>query len=103
MRTSLPMWETNYAHDRRAHRHRCQCCRRIVNAGERVLMVKTVRKTTVVCHVEPCSEVIAVSADMCREGIDTTYRAIFELKARETLKARGWSDRQIERAAAEAA
>jgi hypothetical protein len=32
------LYETTYAHDRRKHRHRCQCCRRIINAGEAVVM-----------------------------------------------------------------
>lgn len=32
------LYETAYAHDRRAHRHRCQCCRKIINAGEPVVM-----------------------------------------------------------------
>lgn len=100
MRSALPVWEMTYAHDRRAHRHRCQCCRRIVEAGERVLMVQMDTKRTRVCHAEPCAEVIAVPADMCREEHDWTYRDLFIAWARATLKARGWSDKLIDRAEA---
>ena len=32
------LYETTYAHDRRKHRHRCQCCNRIINEGESVVM-----------------------------------------------------------------
>lgn len=34
------VWATVYAHDRRKHRHRCRACSRIIEAGERVLMVR---------------------------------------------------------------
>lgn len=44
------MYEINYKHDRRAHRHRCQCCLKIVNAGERVLMYRAGKHSTRVVH-----------------------------------------------------
>lgn len=44
------LFECTYAHDRRAHRHRCQCCRKIVNAGETVIMYKIDAKTSRVLH-----------------------------------------------------
>jgi hypothetical protein len=47
---ALP-WETDYAHDRRNHRHRCRCCSRIINAGERVLMAKVANRTTWALHI----------------------------------------------------
>lgn len=50
MRTPLPTWETIYAHDRRAHRHRCPCCSRVINAGEAVLMCRR-RKGTLALHL----------------------------------------------------
>lgn len=43
-------YETVYAHDRRKHRHRCRCCGRIIEAGERVLMWR-VRKGTRALHL----------------------------------------------------
>jgi len=39
-RSALPVWEAVYAHERRAHRHRCRCCNKIVQAGARVLMYR---------------------------------------------------------------
>lgn len=49
------LFETIYANDRRAHRHRCQCCNRIVTAGEPVVMWKTDHKTSRVLHAD-CAE-----------------------------------------------
>lgn len=46
------MYQINYAHDRRKHRHRCQCCSKAVNAGEQVLMYRVSRKVTRVLHVD---------------------------------------------------
>lgn len=40
MKPPAQIWETEYQHDRRKHRHRCACCRRIINAGEAVLMLR---------------------------------------------------------------
>lgn len=45
------LFEITYAHDRRKHRHKCQCCRKIVNAGERVVMYKINHKISRVFHV----------------------------------------------------
>jgi hypothetical protein len=45
------MWEATYKHDRRAHRHRCHQCARIVNEGEQVVMWR-VRKGTKAVHLE---------------------------------------------------
>ncbi len=44
-------WEADYQHDRRLHRHRCHCCARIVNTGDRVLMWR-VGKGTKLVHIK---------------------------------------------------
>jgi hypothetical protein len=49
-------YETVYAHDRRQHRHRCQHCNRIINAGEKVLMWRFGRGGTRVLH-EACADI----------------------------------------------
>lgn len=51
------MWETDYKHDRRAHRHRCRRCNRIINDGERALMMRVLgkRKTWAV-HAPECAD-----------------------------------------------
>ena len=43
-------WETTYKHDRRAHRHRCHCCARILTEGEAVLMWR-IRHGTKAVHL----------------------------------------------------
>lgn len=45
------LYETTYAHERRAHRHRCQCCRKIINAGESVVMYSVDHKTSRALHI----------------------------------------------------
>jgi len=50
--TRPSLFECSYAHDRRKHRHRCQGCTRIVEAGTTVLMWRVDAKTTRVLHVE---------------------------------------------------
>ena len=47
--------QISYAHDRRKHRHRCRCCRRIVEAGEAVIMIKKKDRRTWVIH-EACGD-----------------------------------------------
>lgn len=44
------LYQTTYAHDRRAHRHRCQCCHKIINAGEPVVMW-AIHKATRALHL----------------------------------------------------
>jgi hypothetical protein len=51
------LYETTYAHDRREHRHRCQCCSRIINAGELVVMY-AIHKGTRALHAE-CADKLA--------------------------------------------
>ena len=43
----------SYAHDRRAHRHRCWCCRRILQTGDSVWMARTGNRQTRAIH-EAC-------------------------------------------------
>lgn len=47
-----PVFEIDYRHDRRAHRHRCRCCGVVVNAGERVIMARVADRKTWVLHLE---------------------------------------------------
>lgn len=37
---SRAAYETDYAHDRRSHRHRCRCCWKAIETGEPVIMAK---------------------------------------------------------------
>lgn len=55
MRPARTPWECDYAHDRRKHRHRCRCCGKIINAGERVLMARVANRTTWALHAG-CAE-----------------------------------------------
>lgn len=50
------VWQIKYAHDRRAHRHRCIVCRRILETGDDVLMYRAGNKKTRAAHFE-CSNV----------------------------------------------
>ncbi len=45
------VFEVTYAHDRRKHRHRCRCCGKIIDAGERVVMARVGRRTTWAVHL----------------------------------------------------
>lgn len=51
MEAPAPTYEIEYGHDRRKHRHRCASCNRIINAGDRVLMVKLQRGSRA-AHIE---------------------------------------------------
>ena len=53
-------WETDYRHGRRAHRHRCFACARILTEGERVFMARVGAKTTRAVHIE-CADRIATA------------------------------------------
>lgn len=74
------LYETVYAHDRRVHRHRCQRCSRIVNAGEKVVMY-AVSKATRVLHAD-CADV------MTCDGI--TYRQLAQLHSDEHARRLGF-------------
>lgn len=74
------LFEIDYAHDRRAHRHRCQCCRKIVNAGERVVMYRVSAKVSRVLHIA-CAD---------RQTFDNiTYRQLAQLHSDEYARGCG--------------
>ena len=50
------VWEADYRHDRRKHRHRCRWCNRIVEEGERVLFGRVAPRRTWVVHVA-CADI----------------------------------------------
>ena len=79
-------WETEYKHDRRKHRHRCKHCRRIINAGEKVLMARITRGT-VSMHIECADIVLTVVRD---DEIGMTNRDKMYQWSRQALKNCGW-------------
>ena len=81
MKTPNATWQAEYKHDRRKHRHRCKHCRKIINAGENVLMARQTRGT-VAMHIE-CADIFCPS-------IGITSRELMHLWGREALKDRGW-------------
>lgn len=68
MRTPDPIWETEYKHDRRAHRHRCRCCNRIIEAGERVIMCG-IRKGSVAIHLSCADKQYGTSEYVWRDAL----------------------------------
>jgi hypothetical protein len=87
MRPPSPTWELNYASDRRKHSHRCRCCDRIIQAGERVLMIRLRGfrgKKTWALHVVPCADVLH-----SREG-GWTWRDAFEAWGTDHLIRTAW-------------
>lgn len=60
------LFEIDYQHDRRKHRHRCQCCNKIVAEGERVIMYPVSHKATRVLHVS-CAD---------KQSFELTYREL---------------------------
>lgn len=76
MKTPDLSWETDYRHDRRAHRHRCLACHRIVNEGERVVMAKISDRVSRTLHLE-CAGKVAIN--------DWTWRRLIEEQAKEHL------------------
>jgi len=76
MRRPEPSWEAIYKNDRRAHRHRCVCCNRIINAGEPVVM----------CYRSPRGT-LAMHAGCANLGENREHLRKWGLSG---LKARGW-------------
>jgi hypothetical protein len=72
---------TIYAHDRRNHRHRCQCCSKIINAGEEVLMWKISAKVSRALHLE-CADKPSF------DGL--THRELANLHSNEYARALGY-------------
>jgi hypothetical protein len=74
------LYETTYAHDRRAHQHRCQCCSKVINAGEQVVMW-AVHKATRALHTA-CAE---------RPSFDgLTFRQLAQLHSDEHARKLGY-------------
>lgn len=48
-------WAMTYSASRRAHHHRCRCCRKILGEGEAVLMARTAARKTQCLH-ETCAD-----------------------------------------------
>jgi hypothetical protein len=67
------VYEAIYANDRRQHRHRCQCCSRIIKVGEPVVMWR-LGKLSRALHRE-CADVIAI------DGI--SHRQLAELHIKD--------------------
>lgn len=71
MKTPDATFELEYKHDRRAHRHRCRCCRRILTEGERVLMARVGRSgRTWAIHIDPCASVPFVGGFVWRDAME---------------------------------
>jgi hypothetical protein len=81
MQPPSPTFECDYGHDRREHRHRCRCCSKIIDAGERVLMVRLQRKSWAL-HVG--------CADKLNSDAGWTWRDSFEAWGTSHLRACGW-------------
>lgn len=75
-----PAFELEYRHDRRRHRHRCRCCNKIIDAGERVLMVSK-RNGTWAIHI--------TCADKPHSA-NGTWRDAFESWGTERLRKCGY-------------
>jgi hypothetical protein len=80
MRRPEPVFECEYANDRRKHRHRCFHCNKILQPGDRVLMA-TVTRGTRAAHAE--------HADAIHSG-DMTVKQAMHQWGLEGLKSRGW-------------
>lgn len=74
-------WRITYAHDHRAHRHRCFVCNRVLNADDAAYMAKVGWRKTRAIH-EACGDVEAAgwtglirlaanAIDACEPGLDS--------------------------------
>lgn len=90
MKRPEPAWECEYKKDRRKHRHRCFCCRRIIQPGMRVLMCR-ISKGTRTAHIE------CVDHPHGPIGTQITTRRVMEIWGLHALKAQGWkvSDEEL--------
>ena len=89
MKRPEPVFETDYRHERRKHRHRCVVCNKILNTGDRVLMWRS-RRGTRAFHVEHADRPIF-------EGKPETWRTNCTVWGLLGLRDRGWrvSDDEI--------
>lgn len=88
MKAPEPVWECTYAHDRRAHRHRCRVCSRILEAGQRVVMTRVAGHKTIAIHAEPCSGKQHGTAAW-------TWRDAMRFWGVEYLRACGWTKLEL--------
>ena len=64
------IWECVYTNDQRRARHRCRACMKIIQPGQRVLMVR-VAKATVAIHLEHADQpVMPDRAGTWRQSFD---------------------------------
>lgn len=89
MRRPDPVWECEYKITRRKHRHRCFCCRRILEPGEKVLM-GWVTGGSRACHIEHADNLYAP------EQGSETVREIMTIWGLRALKNRGWKVKELE-------
>lgn len=82
MRRPEPVWECDYRHDRRAHRHRCFCCNVVLNAGDRVVMHRT-KKGSRAAHLA-CAD-----RQHTPDSPDTT-REVMRIWGLQALRNAGW-------------
>jgi len=64
------IWECDYHHDRRQHRHRCRACWKIIEAGERVVMARKAKSRGTVALHAGCAEM--------RHSPTYTWREVFQ-------------------------
>jgi hypothetical protein len=83
MRRPEPIWEMDYASDRRKHRHRCLCCNRIIQPGERILMCRVRQKKSYVAHT-------GCAAKQHTPGQPETTADVMRIWGLEYLKSCGW-------------
>jgi hypothetical protein len=74
-------FEIDYRNDRRLHRHRCRCCSKLLDNGQRALMVRLSGKTWAV-HI--------ACADKPMGQGGWTWRDAFEAWGGDHLRKTGW-------------
>lgn len=89
MRAPSPAFELDYRHDRRKHRHRCRCCSKVINDGERVLMARQPR-ASIAIHVVPCANVAFATASDVENKAGWLWRDAMECWGTMHLRACGF-------------
>lgn len=79
MRRPDLIWEMTYSSSRRAHSHRCFCCRKIIVEGDRVHMWRPANKVTRAMHIE-CG---AVAFPAVHDGDPKTMLELATIHAKE--------------------
>lgn len=89
MKRPEPVWETEYKSDRRKHNHRCFCCKKIIQPGERVLMCLFEGRRTRACHASHADNIYAQPYKM-------TVRNVMRHWGLGALKRKGWTVKDCE-------